>query len=652
MNFRNLFRLVFVIFFLYLVGDAFYRWDGAKYYVSFFGFLPSVALISILWSIVAVLATIIIWLFLKIVYWICRFASVRVSSEHVFLNTIFLLVIGGIVWASKKLIWHDVHTTMQAKYMVLAFVVLLSVFLTWLLRNKAGRLTGKLFDHITPLVWIFGIIVGLSIPVVTFYVAWEPSDKTIAAGLVENLEIETNRPNIILVTYDALTAKDMSVYGYHKETTPFISEWAKTATVFTRCEASANATYEAVPSLMTGKRVWSHLRFHSDAGEIANIEIESLPLLLKKSGYYNMAFTANEIASVKKLGMSESFDVKYSSNATTAPVSVYGFMRKYLVKYFGTEVKLYDWILKEDFILQILLPDNFIKYPYKNEYPVEKVFDMFLSEMDNNSQEPFFAWIHLFPPHVPYLPPEEYVGLFDTSSKFRTFKTQYDLLKPRYFTEDQQGDANIMRSRYDEFIRYCDKEFENFMKQLSLKNNLRNTVIILSSDHGESFEHGFFTHGSQTTLFEEMTHIPLIIKDLAQNEGRIIDFPVEMTDIPATILDLAHISVPLWMEGRSLAPLLRNEELQPRPVFSMFLEEVPVRGQIEINKGVVAVWEGTYKLIYNIASKESLLFNLKNDPDELNNLFGIEIEIGQHLLDLIQDNLERANERVKADKKS
>ncbi|HDH53762.1 MAG TPA: DUF4976 domain-containing protein, partial [Nitrospirae bacterium] len=66
-----------------------------------------------------------------------------------------------------------------------------------------------------------------------------------------------------------------------------------------------------------------------------------------------------------------------------------------------------------------------------------------------------------------------------------------------------------------------------------------------------------------------------------------------------------------------------------------------------ITKGTVAVWEGDYKLIHYLENKESLLFNLKKDPGELNNLFEKEPETGQPLLKLIQDNLEKANEKIR-----
>ena len=139
--------------------------------------------------------------------------------------------------------------------------------------------------------------------------------------------------------------------------------------------------------------------------------------------------------------------------------------------------------------------------------------------------------------------------------------------------------------------------------------------------------------------------IPLIIKYPNQTEGRIIDDIIEQIDIPATILDIADISLPLWMEGRSLVPLMYNKKLLPKPAFSMHLEANRRRGH-QIEKGVFAVWEGNFKLIHDLEKKESLLFNLKKDPEEQDNLINKESEVGGHLLELILDNLKIANEKI------
>ncbi len=212
------------------------------------------------------------------------------------------------------------------------------------------------------------------------------------------------------------------------------------------------------------------------------------------------------------------------------------------------------------------------------------------------------------------------------------------------FKQEQQAMIDILRARYNEFISYCDKQFEDFIEQLATRDNLKNTVIILSSDHGESFEHNFVGHASPY-LYEQMVHIPLIIKESNQTKGRVINDLVEQIDIAPTILDLADIPVPSWMEGRSLVPLMRDEKVPSRPVFSMSFIRNPSRGH-QITRGTIAVWDGDYKLIHYLEEKESLLFNLKQDPDELQNLFDKEPEIAQDLLILIQDNLKKANQRI------
>ncbi len=120
---------------------------------------------------------------------------------------------------------------------------------------------------------------------------------------------------------------------------------------------------------------------------------------------------------------------------------------------------------------------------------------------------------------------------------------------------------------------------------------------------------------------------------------------VEHIDIPATILDLAHIPIPFWMTGRSLMPLLRGTELQPRPAFSMSLDRNMAYNK-PIETGTVAVWDGDYKLIHYLTENKSLLFHIRKDPDELKNLFHEKPETGQRLLALLKNELEKVNGRI------
>jgi arylsulfatase A-like enzyme len=448
----------------------------------------------------------------------------------------------------------------------------------------------------------------------------------------------------------------MSLYGYERKTTPFIDIWAKEASVFTKAEAACTWTPPAVASLMLGKRVWTHQLYHSEGPHPVKSDIENLPLLLEKNGYTTMAFILNQMhASPKILGISKNFQIAPLETELKISATILDKIDTSLYKLFFNKIKMYDWILKGDFILNTLLS---LFSPYGGTitpFQPEKAYKSFLNAIDQGIQEPFFVWIHLYPPHFPYLPPEPYMGMFNASPGFRGSKSHIDLImfsfqriSQKYPDKDVQSIVDTLRGRYDEFIRYTDKQFEGFVEQLERRDKLENTVIILSSDHGESFEHNYLGHNGN--FYEEQTHIPLIIKEPYQTEGRVINELAEQIDITATILDFAQIKIPSWMEGRSLRPLTQEKRLHSKPIFSMNFQSNPGKGH-KITQGGIAIWDGDYKLIKCLkCSAKPLFFNLRNDPEELNNLINEEPEIAQRLSALIMEHLARANEKISAEK--
>jgi arylsulfatase A-like enzyme len=647
-SFLQLFRFNFVIFSLYLLRNILHRWDGFRFYAPFTEYIPAVAVVTILWTFAAVLTTIVAWILCRFIEDLSDRVGMRIGIEHILLFGAASVLLGVAVWKIKRLLWSDVQTSEQLKQMVFAGVILTSAFTTWLFRDKAGSWFAFVNGRITPLVWLFGIGVVLSVPTAAVYTFWQDAAKPVPDQFPRSSAVESHKksPNILLVTFDTLTAKDMSLYGYDRETTPFISAWAGDATVFTRAEAENNHTTPAAASLMTGKRVWTHQVYHPSGSVQLKSTIESLPRVLKDNGYYNLAFVVNPSASTKTLGIFDSFDISplmtefYRDERFLFDI-YHGDIPVFLYNIFGDKVRLHNWILDRSFLGGVepfILPKYELMNPERSRtvVPPEIAFNRFLDIYDD-LPEPFFAWILVLPPHSLYLPPEPYRGMFGPSfppDRYRAFvsdidsRTMYD-----------------MRILYDEFIRYCDKQFEDFITSLEEREKSGNTTIILSSDHGESFQHNVFQH-AVPALYEQLTHIPLVIKEPGQLAARIIHDIVEQVDIPATILDLAGIPVPAWMEGRSLVPLMRGEKLSPRPVFSMYYQTNPSRGH-EITKGLIATWEGDYKLIHNLEDGKSLLFNLRNDPEEMNNLIESETEVGQHLLDLIKMNLKEANERIR-----
>lgn len=658
LSFWKDFRLIFVLFSLYLMGDAFFRWDGFSYYASFYEFLPSIALASIIWSMIAVITSAIAWLLFRMYDRLCKRTGLKFRSVHVLFFTGVFILLGALAWKGKKFIWPNMETSNEIKIIILLCVIFVSIVLAVLFRSRAEGWVSIIQDRITPLVWLFGIFVLLSVPIVAYHAWCKDQDKTVSVGLQDPYAGSISRPNILLVTFDAFTARNMSVYGYHKDTTPFMKEWSKKATVFTKTEAGSNFTTSAIASLMTGKRAWSHRTFQIEGAPVRS-NTESLPYVMKKNGYYNIAFVVNPHASVEKLGMADSFDLSpIAADFSEAPSLIgghFGYLECFLYRLFGNKIKMHDWVLRNDFILGKILIKISNDFD-RTAVPPEIAFNRFLKLVDGNLKQPFFAWIHVLPPHDPYLPTEPFRGYFNSSNKIRSFRYQENLKLESYkflfdylrFPAKMQSDIDLMKDYYDEFIRYCDKQLEEFIEKLNEKNVLDDTIIIFSSDHGESFEHGYFTHGGPF-LYEQVTHIPLIIKEAGQEQGRVVHDLVEQIDISATILDLANIPVPSWLEGRSLVPMMQGKKIPSRPAFSMNFEENRSRGN-KITKGSIAVWEDDYKLIHYLERDESLLFDIKKDPLELENLYGKEPEIAHHLLGLIKENLHVANEKIKNNK--
>ncbi len=617
--------------------------DGFLYYASYFEFLPTFALVFIFWSVVAVAISFLIWLVLKFIELFLCYLGWKENMENLLLFLCLFIATGALMWFGK-VYFIGRGSSFLLKIVMLLSVVLTSSLLTWFLRGKFNALN----ERITPLVWLFTLLFVLSVPLVAYY-AWNYDSFITSKDMSYHTTPKTNKPNIILVTFDALTARDMSAFGYERSTTPFISEWAKSASLFNHAEAEGNFTSSTVSSLLTGKRVWTHRVFHMpEHSKPVNSKVENLAYVLNENDYYTIAYVENKAVTPLKLGIEDSFD-------EISDIPHGNYYHKWLYKFFGN-IRLYDWIIhvtfRPGYFIRKILDQQFLVNLFNNnatpdllDYPEN--FRWFLSHKE--LPEPFFAWIHIMPPHQPYLPPEPYLGMFEDINKEKyenqsvAFETISEALeKYNHFTKDVLPIVNSLRARYDEFIMYCDKQFEELIANLSKKNLMKNSVIIVSSDHGESFEHDYIKHGGPH-LYEQLTNIPLLIKEVGQTKGRVINEVVSQIDISATILELADLDIPSWIEGRSLVPLLQGDQLPPVLSYSMTFERN--RSLHPITKGSIAVWEGDYKLIYYLDNndKQYLLFNLKSDIDELENLIDKEPEIGKRLLGYIENNLSKIN---------
>lgn len=240
-------------------------------------------------------------------------------------------------------------------------------------------------------------------------------------------------------------------------------------------------------------------------------------------------------------------------------------------------------------------------------------------------RSPVFLWVHFLPPHSPYAAPAPWLGQFDSSQTARHVDDSNP--EAEFLFARVAGDrARTLEARYDESVKYADHYVGDYLEQ-ALRLLGPNTAVIVTADHGESFEHGYGTHGGPG-LFESIIHIPLLIRLPYQTSGARTSSLVEQVDIAPTLAALAGLTPPLSWEGRSLIEI-RGPSVAGaapgKPVYAMNFEENSRRSAL--TTGSICVIDGRWKLVHFMGplhyplmpQLHDQLYDLSTDPHELSN---------------------------------
>lgn len=229
------------------------------------------------------------------------------------------------------------------------------------------------------------------------------------------------------------------------------------------------------------------------------------------------------------------------------------------------------------------------------ERPGNVVADRTLEWLQQNYQKKFFVWMHLYDPHYPYRPPAPY-------------STEYK--------------DNL----YDGEIAFADAQVGRLIRFLKERNLYRNTLIVLSGDHGESLgEHGEKTHGF--FIYNATLHVPLIfhLPPSLAVKSKVPGGLANLADIMPTILHALNFQVPSDVQGENLLPVIEGKsETQPR---SLYAETFLPR--IHFNWSELRGIE-TERYQFIDAPKPEL-YDLSADPGETHNLFADKQAVGQEL---------------------
>jgi arylsulfatase A-like enzyme len=482
-----------------------------------------------------------------------------------------------------------------------------------------------------------------------------------APRLINTLGTQQNHQNIIVLVFDALSAYHIALHGYPRDTMPKLSRLAERAVVYHNHYAGGNFTTPGTASLLTGTLPWTHRAF--DLYESIHEPFVEKNLFAAFENYYRLAYTHNLIADVLLEQLSVKMDdhvplgkllltndefisTLFDRDENAATLSWTRAMKSKEEGYaYSLFLSRIVQALRENSIVDLRsqFPGGLPDISGENYFLLEDAINWLGSTMQNLSQ-PFMGYFHFLPPHGPYHTHKEFFGHFDRDG-YLPINKPLDL-----FASEQDDTLELLlrkRTNYDEFILYVDRELGRFMESMEINGLLDNTWIVLTSDHGELFERGIVGHLTQV-LYEPVVRVPLVIFEPGRTTRLDIHSNTSAVDVLPTLLHVTGQKPVEWSEGTLLPPFsdINNSER------SVFVVQARKNGQYKpISNATIALVKERYKLMYFIgypelgaAGERIELYDLKNDPEELNDLSISKRETTEELLSELKQKLARVNE--------
>jgi arylsulfatase A-like enzyme len=340
-------------------------------------------------------------------------------------------------------------------------------------------------------------------------------------------------PNVLILLWDTVRASSLSLHGYRLPTTVHLDSFARSGVVFDRAIATASYTLPSHASIFTGRQaheLTANWRTPLDG------TVPTLAETLKAAGYRTAAFSANRTYVTRGWGLGRGFDVFDEHRLGVQQV----LRSSTLVRLIVTSEPVRRLLGFDDDLARVHAPDN------------ARALLRWLAR--GNDARPYFAFVNFMDAHGPYLPPAPYDSIYSTADS-----TDQRLLR-RLARQEMDNlpvpQAMRLQASYDGAIAGLDAAVGRLLAEMDQRGLLRNTVVVVTSDHGEEWgEHGVFGHGN--SLYYRSINVPLVMVYPDRiPAGERVSGIVSLRDIPATLLDLAGLAPAL--PGRSLRSLWEN----------------------------------------------------------------------------------------------
>jgi len=563
------------------------------------------------WS--AILWTLVFWTVVAVLIasFIVQFAnhqSALLFNEQLVKTA--LILVTAIYFARWMFTWKLLlGSSVSVRSVLLGMTVILAL---WVWRRRRSLSQSEV--HLSSLrdVWFYLTIPVLILSVIALFVTVgqrllsirrnQEELRRVVQSEIRNQTIQS-RPNVVLIVGDALRAASMSLHGYNRETTPFLERFAQTSTVYDQMHSNSTSTRPSLTTILTGKHPLTHGRLTKFLPPYNNPE--NLLNVLRRVGYTTAVIASNSDARLEALGFTRELVYGEYSSFRNLTLSWLRDNRVFRVSPTTSGDRMYD---------ELAQVAPFIGFPKRTlgYGSAEVTFDRAF-ELISRLPEPFFLFVHVHEPHNPYWSPPPFRGRYAKidyhAANAEISSEYYNRYPPRL-----QPFVDAHRDHYDESIEYLDSELERFVMLFDQNQKSRKSLLIITGDHGESFERGFLNHGED--LYETSIHVPLIVKFSGQKVGFRSAAPVQSIDIAPTILHAAGITVPQWIDG---VPLTGEETSSQRETVTVNYKDPEGRKIYNLPTKVAIQWR-EYKLIVNCASGKTELYDLSQDPGELTDL--------------------------------
>ncbi|WP_017344465.1 sulfatase-like hydrolase/transferase [Halorubrum sp. T3] len=431
--------------------------------------------------------------------------------------------------------------------------------------------------------------------------------------------------NVVLVTVDSLRVDAVSPYDDDRRS-PVIDGLANGGTVFDRAFATGNWTPFSFPSILASEPVFAR------SGDIGVDESVTLAEALSEAGIATGGFNAANGFLTDHWGYPDGFD-EFEPFVTSVGSSRYS-------RYLAAHPTVEAWIQLASSPVRRLgskLRGESDDRPFLDASRMFDVEDAATGFVDD-TDEPFFLWVHYMDTHTPYVPAPRYIrevsdGIVGTHQMLHAHaRTSLGL-------EVGERTLRELRTLYQATVRQVDASVGRLLDSLDDAGVADDTAVLLAGDHGEEFqEHGHLAHYPK--LYDELIHVPLVA-DVPGLDGGRVEGHVGLDAIPPTVADLLGVDpAPEW-HGESLVPALGGDDAPSEageadadadgpdvpddPVVSVTVrgEEVtqqPIPRALSDGDLFVSARDDDWTYIENVDAGERELYHRPSDPTQQENL--------------------------------